>query len=97
MRARATSRRLATGLPCLIDRLSFDFAAEHGAWPAYGQFCRNFLAPLALMTSTPSLSRARPAKSNPVAHVEIVGVMGRISTISCGFQNGRKPATKGIW
>jgi hypothetical protein len=35
---------------CLIDHLSFDFLAQHGAWPAYGQFCRNFLAPLALMS-----------------------------------------------
>ena len=41
---------LGAGRPCLIDHLSFDFVAEHGAWPAYGQFCRNFLAPLALMS-----------------------------------------------
>ena len=41
----------STGRPCLIDHLSFDFLADHGAWPAYGQFCRHFLAPLALMSS----------------------------------------------
>lgn len=37
------------GRPCLIDHLSFDLLTEHGVWPAYGQFCRHFLAPLALM------------------------------------------------
>jgi hypothetical protein len=49
---------LGAGRPCLIDHLSFDFVAEHSAWPAYGQFCRNFLAPLALMSCTdPSLGK----------------------------------------
>src|SRR5262245_45776556 len=43
---------LGAGRPRLIDHLSFDFLADHGAWPAYGQFCRNFLAPLALMSYT---------------------------------------------
>ena len=49
---------LGAGHPRLIDHLSFDFVAEHGAWPAYGQFCRNFLAPLALMAYVdPGLGR----------------------------------------
>ena len=42
--------QMVAGRPCLIDHLSFDFAADHVAWPAYGQFCRHFLAPLALMS-----------------------------------------------
>jgi hypothetical protein len=49
---------LGAGRLCLIDHLSFDFLAAHGTWPAYGQFCRNFLAPLALMScADPGLSR----------------------------------------
>ncbi len=37
------------GRPTFIDHLSFDNIEGHGAWPAYGQFCRHFLAPLLLM------------------------------------------------
>ncbi|MCP4021989.1 MAG: class I SAM-dependent methyltransferase [Desulfobacteraceae bacterium] len=37
------------GRPVFIDHLSFDMEDNHTAWPAYGQFCRHFLAPLALM------------------------------------------------
>ncbi|MDX2199518.1 MAG: SAM-dependent methyltransferase [Phycisphaerae bacterium] len=33
-----------------IDHLSFDPVSAHPAWPAYGQFCRHFLAPLLLMS-----------------------------------------------
>lgn len=36
--------------PSFIDHLSFDAAEGHAAWPAYGQFCRHFLAPLLLMS-----------------------------------------------
>lgn len=36
------------GKPLLIDSLSFEPYREGHAWPAYGQFCRHFLAPLAL-------------------------------------------------
>ncbi len=38
------------GRPVLIDSLSFGLYEEGRAWPAYGQFCRHFLAPLALMS-----------------------------------------------
>ncbi|QQR52761.1 SAM-dependent methyltransferase [bacterium] len=38
------------GRPVLIDTLSFEPYAGNRAWQAYGQFCRHFLAPLALMT-----------------------------------------------
>lgn len=34
--------------PVLIDLLSFGVYEEGKPWPAYGQFCRHFLAPLAL-------------------------------------------------
>ncbi|MDP4267490.1 MAG: SAM-dependent methyltransferase [Bacteroidota bacterium] len=35
--------------PVLIDTLSFETYNEGEAWKAYGQFCRHYLAPLALM------------------------------------------------
>jgi hypothetical protein len=38
------------GKATFIDHLSFDFYEPYGYWPAYGQFCRHFLAPLALMS-----------------------------------------------
>lgn len=37
------------GLPILIDTLSFETYVEGEPWIAYRQFCRHFLAPLALM------------------------------------------------
>jgi ribosomal protein L11 methylase PrmA len=36
--------------PVFIDTLSFGPYAEGSPWVAYGQFCRHFLAPLALMS-----------------------------------------------
>jgi hypothetical protein len=47
--ASAYNIQFVDGKPVLIDHLSFDLVSDHGAWPAYGQFCRHFLAPLALM------------------------------------------------
>lgn len=40
------------GRPIFIDTLSFEKYEEGRPWPAYGQFCRHFLAPLALMSRT---------------------------------------------
>lgn len=42
--------QFAHGRPTFIDHLSFDMIDNHYAWPAYGQFCRHFLAPLLLMS-----------------------------------------------
>lgn len=50
--ASAYNIQFVGGRPVLIDHLSFEQAAGHAAWPAYGQFCRHFLAPLALMAYT---------------------------------------------
>jgi hypothetical protein len=50
--ASAYNVQFADGRPCFIDHLSFDLVSEHGLWPAYGQFCRHCLAPLALMAET---------------------------------------------
>ncbi|HVL39329.1 MAG TPA: hypothetical protein VM328_08070, partial [Fimbriimonadaceae bacterium] len=38
--------------PILIDSLSFETYREGEPWIAYGQFCRHFLAPLALIAHT---------------------------------------------
>ena len=40
------------GRPVLIDTLSFNPYADGEPWIAYRQFCRHFLAPLALMSRT---------------------------------------------
>ncbi len=40
------------GAPVLIDTLSFEIYQEGQPWHGYRQFCRHFLAPLALMAKT---------------------------------------------
>lgn len=47
--ASAYNVQLIDGRAQLIDTLSFEAFAGQSAWQAYGQFCRHFLAPLALM------------------------------------------------
>ena len=43
---------ILNGKPVFIDTLSFEKYKENTPWKAYGQFCRHFLAPLALMSYT---------------------------------------------
>ncbi len=47
--AAAYNIQFLRGRPVLIDTLSFEHYKEGEPWVAYGQFCRHFLAPLALM------------------------------------------------
>lgn len=47
--ASAYNVQFRDGKPILLDTLSFDPYREGEPWAAYGQFCRHFLAPLALM------------------------------------------------
>jgi hypothetical protein len=47
--ATAYNIQFRNGHPVLIDTLSFERLPEDRPWTAYGQFCRHFLAPLALM------------------------------------------------
>ena len=47
--ASAYNIQFLQGLPTFIDTLSFESYGEGEPWVAYGQFCRHFLAPLALM------------------------------------------------
>jgi hypothetical protein len=48
--ASAYNIQFLRGRPVLIDTLSLRQAVEGEPWIAYGQFCRHFLAPLALMS-----------------------------------------------
>lgn len=47
--ASAYNIQFLNGKPILIDSLSFEVYEEGQPWRAYRQFCRHFLAPLALM------------------------------------------------
>jgi hypothetical protein len=47
--ASAYNIQFLKGKPVLIDTLSLRQATEGEPWTAYGQYCRHFLAPLALM------------------------------------------------
>ncbi len=49
--ASAFNIQFVAGRPLLIDTLSFERYREGEPWTAYGQFCRHFLAPLALMST----------------------------------------------
>ncbi len=49
--ATAFNVQFTCGRPVFIDTLSFEQYTEGQPWPAYRQFCRHFLAPLALMSS----------------------------------------------
>ncbi len=53
--------------PILIDSLSFDCLVEGRPWVAYGQFCRHFLAPLAL-------SRYRGAGARELLRAHLDGI-----------------------
>jgi hypothetical protein len=48
--ASAYNIQFLNGYAALIDSLSFEFYDEGKPWVAYGQFCRHFAAPLALMS-----------------------------------------------
>jgi hypothetical protein len=47
--ASACNIQFLGGKPVLIDTLSFERYREGKPWVAYGQFCRDFLAPLYLL------------------------------------------------
>jgi hypothetical protein len=47
--ASAYNIQFDSGRPILIDSLSFEIAEPTAPWPAYRQFCEQFLAPLALI------------------------------------------------
>ena len=49
--AAASNVQFRGSTPVLIDTLSFETLPDGKPWVAYGQFCRHFLAPLALMAN----------------------------------------------
>lgn len=53
--------------PVLIDTLSFEKYREGAPWVAYGQFCRHFLAPLALMS-------LKDGRLNRLSQIHIDGI-----------------------
>lgn len=59
--------QFSKGKPVLIDTLSFERYREGEPWIAYRQFCRHFLAPLALMS-------CRDVRLNQLLRVHIDGV-----------------------
>jgi ribosomal protein L11 methylase PrmA len=50
--ASAYNVQFVSGRPIFIDTLSFEIYREGQPWQAYGQFCRHFLSPIALMSFT---------------------------------------------
>lgn len=50
--ASAYNVQFVRGRPVFIDTLSFERYTDGMPWVAYGQFCRHFFAPLALMAYT---------------------------------------------
>lgn len=50
--ASAFNIQFVRGRPVLMDTLSFEIAVPGSPWQAYRQFCRHFLAPLALIART---------------------------------------------
>jgi hypothetical protein len=53
--AGAFNMQFYKGRPVLIDTLSFEKYSAGRPWPAYRQFCQNFLAPLAINCYCPDL------------------------------------------
>ncbi len=65
--ASAFNMQFRRGKPVLIDTLSFEKYAEGEPWVAYGQFCRHFLAPLALV-------KYRDPRLNTLSRIHLDGV-----------------------
>ena len=65
--ASAYNVQFLRGKPALIDTLSFEEYIEGKPWAAYGQFCRHFLAPLALVS-------LRDARLNRLSRAFIDGI-----------------------
>lgn len=85
--ASAFNIQFVDGRPCLIDHLSFDNLEGHCAWPAYGQFCRHFLAPLLLMAQVDlSLGRLLEIHLDGIPLDLASRLMPRRSHLSPGIQ-----------
>ena len=65
--ASAYNIQIVDGRPMLIDSLSFELRRTETPWVAYAQFCRHFLAPLALMSY-------RDARLGQLSRIHLDGV-----------------------
>ncbi|MBI4122941.1 MAG: SAM-dependent methyltransferase [Parcubacteria group bacterium] len=73
------------GKAMFIDTLSFDFHKEGTPWVAYGQFCRHFLAPLALMSE-------RDVRLSQLMRVFIDGIPLDLASSLLPFSSNFKPS-----
>jgi len=73
------------GKAIFIDTLSFDLYKEGMPWVAYGQFCRHFLAPLALMSE-------RDARLSQLMRVFIDGIPLDLASSLLPFSSNFKPS-----
>lgn len=74
------------GRPVLIDTLSFGALVEGRPWVAYNQFCRHFLAPLAL-------AHHRDARLTQLSRVHIDGIPLELASALLPRRSRYRPAT----
>lgn len=67
------------GRPVFIDTLSFEIHRKGSPWAGYGQFCRHFLAPLALMS-------LKDIRLNQLSRVYLDGVPLDLADKLLGFR-----------
>lgn len=82
--ASAYNIQFVDGHPMLIDTLSFEIYRENNPWIAYGQFCRHFLAPLAMMKYV-------DLKSGMLLRLHIDGIPLEIAAKSLPFKTRFNP------
>lgn len=83
--ASAYNIQFRKGRPVLIDTLSLRGAVEGEPWTAYGQFCRHFLAPLALMS-------LRDVRLGQLLRVHLDGVPLDLASSLLPLRSRRRPA-----
>lgn len=71
--------------PVLIDTLSLRRAVEGEPWTAYGQFCRHFLAPLALMS-------LRDVRLGQLLRVHLDGIPLDLASSLLPLRSRRRPS-----
>jgi len=84
--ASAYNIQFVQGKPVMIDTLSFEKYEEGRPWVAYGQFCRHFFAPLALMSY-------RDIRLGQLSRVHIDGVPLDLATSLLPFRTRLRPST----
>jgi hypothetical protein len=83
--ASAYNIQFLRGRPVFIDTLSLRRSVEGEPWTAYGQFCRHFLAPLALMS-------LRDVRLGQLLRVHLDGIPLDLASALLPFGSWRHPA-----